>query len=252
MSTVPGWIYNAFALTLATGTGIAVSLFIFYLRKNRLAIQRKQLPKHWPLQSRVIVNTEECRVWGWLAKVFYDYHVMIKTPVTRFTLPRSAASGEHWYELLSGVYCTFTICAGDGRVVGCVDVPRKGGISRSNRQLKQSLLAECGMAYCVVNSDSFPTMEEIRTEFLGEPHLTAQDAKNNAHSVNAVRDKLRQSIERQRHNRFSEFGALMPDHRQESVDEAKSTSFESDFGMDAWQTNNSFIAPLDSRIAKRG
>ena len=249
MSTVPGWIYNAFALTLATGTGIAVSLFIFYLRKNRLAIQRKQLPKHWPLQSRVIVNTEECRVWGWLAKVFYDHHVMIKMPVTRFTLPHSVASGMHWHELLSGVYCTFTICAGDGRVVGCVDVPRKGGFSRSNRQLKQSLLSECGMAYCVVNSDCFPAMAEIRTEFLGELALMPKGAKNDDHSVAAVRDKLRQSIERQRHNRISELGALMEDHRPEPADEGKSTSFDSDFGMDAWQTNNSFISPLDSRTA---
>lgn len=245
MSSAPGWVYAA----IAAAAGVAASLLAFSLRANRLARKRKQFPKHWPLQSRVIVNTEECRVWGWLAKVFYDHHVMIKMPVTRFTLPHSAASGEHWHELLSGVYCTFTICAGDGRVVGCVDVPRKGGFSRSNRQLKQSLLSECGMAYCVVNSDCFPAMAEIRTEFLGELALMPKGAKNDDHSVAAVRDKLRQSIERQRHNRISELGALMEDHRPEPADEGKSTSFDSDFGMDAWQTNNSFISPLDSRTA---
>ena len=246
MSSAPGWIY----LALAAATGVGASLLAFFLRKNRLASRRTQIPKRWPLQARVIVNSEECRVWGWLAKVFYDHHVMIKMPVTRFTLPRTAASGEHWHELLSGVYCTFTICEGDGRVVGCVDVPRKGGFSRSNRQLKQSLLSECGMAYCVVNSDSFPTMAEMRTEFLGELPLVAKDAKSDENLVAAVRDKLRQSIERQRHNRVSELGALMEEHRQEPTDTAKNTSFESDFGMDAWQTNNSFLSPLDSRIGK--
>lgn len=250
MNSNSAWMYAAFVL--AGATGFAACLFFFALRKNLLARKRKQFPKRWPLQARVIVNTEECRVWGWLAKVFYDHHVMIKTPVTRFTLPRLTTNGQQWHELLSGVYCTFSICAGDGRVVGCVDVPRKGGLSRSNFQLKQSLLAECGMAYSVVNSDSFPTMAEMRTEFLGEPPLLLKETKKDEHSVTAVREKLHQTIERQRHNRVSELGALMDDHRHESTDDTKNESFDSDFGVDAWQTNNSFISPLDSRPGKLG
>lgn len=250
MNSASVWMYAA--LALAAATGFAACLFWMAWRQHLLARKRKQLPKRWPLQARVIVNTEESRVWSWLSRVFYDHHVMIKTPVTRFTLPGRATNGQHWHQMLSGVYCTFSICAGDGRVVGCVDVPRKGGLSRSNFELKQSLLADCGMAYSVVNSDSFPTVEEMRSEFLGEPVPVPRNTQKDEHSVSAVREKLHQSIERQRHNRVSELGALMDSQRDESVLDTKNESFESDFGMDAWQSNNSFISPLDSRTAKLG
>jgi hypothetical protein len=79
----------------------------------------------------------------------------------------------HWYQLLGGVYCTFTICKSDGKVIGCLDVPGKNALPRSTRMLKHSLLTQCGLPYWVVRSSSLPTVAEIRAEFR---HLTGRSA----------------------------------------------------------------------------
>jgi hypothetical protein len=112
-----------------------------------------------------MANSEERRVWSWLIRVFFDHHVMIKVPVTRFTLPRAKENSAHWYQLLSGVYCTFTVCGADGQVVGCVDVPGVNGISRGNLQLKLTLLSQCGIAYSVVNPNSLPRWKKSARTF---------------------------------------------------------------------------------------
>ena len=138
---------------------------------SRSTRARRKLPEHWPLAIRSVVNSEEARVWHWLSRAFYDHHVLIKLPVTRFTLPREKQESMDWYKLLGGVYCTFTICRADGRVVGCVDVPGSVGIPRSTRAVKQSLLNQCHLPYWVVRSNSLPTVAEIRAEFLGESEL---------------------------------------------------------------------------------
>lgn len=232
---------------LSAAVGVMVGMLICAWRAHLDALRRKRIPKRWPLHSRVIVNTEECRVWGWLSGVFYDHHIMIKTPVTRFTLPRSRESGAHWYQLLSGVYCTFNVCAADGRVVGCVDVPRKNGLSRSNRQLKRTLLSQCGIAYCVVNSHSLPSMEEMRSEFLGEAPAAISDTRSELEPLVVAREKLQTAIEKRRQNRTDAQSAPTRHNPQQQHSDSESQLPESDFGAGTWQLNNSFVAPLDSR-----
>lgn len=244
MSSTSEWVF-----TLLTATAGVMGGYLMYAwRATLIARKRKRIPKRWPLHSRVIANTEECRVWGWLGKVFHDHHIMIKMPVTRFTLPRSRESGAHWYQLLSGVYCTFSICAADGRVLGCVDVPRKNGLSRSNRQLKATLLSQCGIAYCVINSHSLPSMEEIRAEFLGDMPPVAGDTESEDENLTAAREKLRTAIDRPRHNHAIVIDKPAPS-RPERASGPESQPAESDFGVGTWQLNNSFLAPLDSRAA---
>ena len=152
---------------------------------HRAAKARRRIPKHWPLEPRAMANSQERKVWRWLVRVFFDHHVMVKVPVTRFTLPRAKENSEHWYQLLSGVYCTFTVCGADGQVVGCVDVPGVNGISRGNMQLKVTLLSQCGIAYCVVEPDSLPPLEEIRSDFLGSnavPSKKEMERRRHGHS----------------------------------------------------------------------
>ena len=244
MSSSSEWVFTVLTATV----GIIGGFVIYALREKFAARGRRQIPKRWPLHSRVIANTEECRVWGWLSKVFYDHHIMIKIPVTRFTLPLSRQKGAHWYQLLSGVYCTFSICATDGRVVGCVDVPHKNGISRSNRQLKLTLLSQCGIAYCVVNSHSLPTMEEIRAEFLGDAPPLPGDIYSELPTMAAARKKLRTAVDRQRHNRAVAGDVSFTRRKSGSISSIPSQYDDSDFDAEAWQLNNSFVAPLDSRM----
>jgi len=209
----------------------------------RRARQRRRLPKHWPLSQRPLANSEEARVWHWLARAFYDHHVMIKLPVTRFTLPRDREQGMEWYKLLGSVYCTFTVCKSDGRVVGCVDVPGKVGIPRSTRSLKHSLLSQCGLPYWVVRSNSLPTVAEIRAEFLGESPIaqSMREREMEERAMMSAQANLRGAINRQRsHRGHSDFGALSTWPSSTAGDPR--SEYQSQ-----WPDNNSFLSPLDSR-----
>lgn len=202
------------------------------------AREQRRIPKHWPLSTRALVNSEEARVWHWLARAFYDHHIMIKLPVTRFTLPRDSEQGMHWYRLLGGVYCTFTVCKADGKVMGCLDVPGKNALPRSTRMLKHSLLTQCGLPYWVVRSSSLPTV----AEFLGESP-TAQsmrEREQEERAIIAAQANLRSAINRQRNIRHSDFSP-MSNWPSSTTGDTRSSDFSSQ-----WQ-DNSFLVPLDSR-----
>ena len=209
---------------------------------NHKSRKQRRIPKHWPLSTRALVNSEEARVWHWLARAFYDHHVMIKLPVTRFTLPRDREQGMHWYRLLGSVYCTFTICKTDGRVVGCLDVPGKNALPRSTRMLKHSLLTQCGLPYWVVRSSNLPTVAEIRAEFLGESPTTQSMREREAEerAIIAAQASLRSAISRQRNIRHSDFSPLS-NWPSSTTGDSRVSDLHSQ-----WQ-DNSFLVPLDSR-----
>lgn len=221
---------------------LAAGAMLYRAWEDRKARARRRIPKQWPLDTRAVANSEELLVWHWLSRAFYDHHVMIKLPVTRFTLPREKEEGMDWYRLLGGVYCTFSICKADGRVVGCLDVPGRTGIPRSTRQLKHSLLTQCGLPYWVVRSNSLPTVSEIRGEFLGEVPTpeTLRDREQEERAMIAAQTNLRSALNRQRNNRHSDFSPLSMWPGSTTGD-----SKVSDLGSQ-WQ-DNSFLVPLDSR-----
>jgi hypothetical protein len=209
---------------------------------RRAANLRKSIPRRWPLSSRLLANTEERKVWHWLNETFADHSIMLKLPVTRFTLPRSKEQGQHWYKLLSGVYCTLTVCAPDGRVMGCVDVPGNNRISRSNRQLKQTLLSQCGIAYWVISSAHLPTAQEIRTEFLGEAAPQPSCRHDDQDRMTATHLKLRASLNGQRKGRHSDWAPLRPTAEESQDSDSGFSNYRSGLHQD-----NSFLIPLDSR-----
>jgi hypothetical protein len=249
MVQISAWLVTVIAVL----AGIAVGVFLSAWMARRAARAKKRIPRQWPLNPRAVVNSEERKVWRWLSRVFFDHHIMVKMPVTRFTMPRSKENGLHWYNLLAGVYCTFTICAPEGRVIGCVDVPGPNGISRGNRHLKQTLLSQCGVAYWVIQSNALPTLAEIRTEFLGELASFTSDRERDEAMIAAARLNLRTVIERQRQSRDSDLAPLgSSSQHASSVPHSfaldSRTSGES--GGNSWQQTNSFLTPLDSRCAE--
>ncbi len=162
-------------LGLIAGAALGVGFYIWWLRREASAKMR--LPSKWPLTSRVLMTNEEHEVFKWLQGAFHDHMVMVKLPVLRFTVPVSKdenGGGARWQELLGGVYCTFTVCTSNGNVVGCVDVPGKRGLNKGNRQLKESLLSDCRVAYTVVRSVKLPQVSAMRAAFLGEMPLEDQ------------------------------------------------------------------------------
>lgn len=216
---------------------------------RRAAKQRRRIPKHWPLDSRRIANSAECQVWHWLNRVFFDHHVTIKAPVTRFTMPRTKQESAHWYQLLSGLYCTFTVCTSDGHVVGCVDVLRPNGISRSNRRLKLTLLSQCDIAYWVVDPGHLPALSDIRTEFLGDNALMPTH-KGTEQAVSAAQQELRAAVVRMRRQRLADLAQREPAGAAQSTCGPETVFSDSEFRAGAIEQPNSFIAPLDSRPVK--
>ncbi|SFB74955.1 Protein of unknown function [Polaromonas sp. OV174] len=241
MNRTSGW---ALILLLVLASMIAGAL-LRSLWAQRAAKRLKRIPRRWPLNPRALANTEEIRVWRWLREAFSEHHIMVKVPVIRFTLPRAQGQGLHWYKLLNGVYCTLTVCSSNGHVIGCIDVPGNGRISRSNRQLKQTLLAQCGIAYWVIESDNLPTPAEIRAEFLGDQEPTKKNQEPDTNRVTAAaRTKLRASLDRQRQSRNSDLSPLTANTKASS-----NSSADSDFSFFGSSLNqeNSFLSPLDSR-----
>jgi hypothetical protein len=132
------------------------------------------LPAKWPLRARGLLTGEEHEVLSWLRAAFPKHMVMVKLPVVRFTIPLSkdtTSESKRLQTLLDGVYCSFTVCTPNGNVAGCVDVPGKRGLPRGNRDLKESLLSDCGIAYTVVRGFDLPKAAAMRAAFLGEIDL---------------------------------------------------------------------------------
>lgn len=241
MFNKPLWELALMALValLASGAAGAV-LHAWWL--NRQARERRRIPKRWPLSPRVVANTEERTVWTWLVRAFPDYHLMLKLPVTRFTLPRNQDTGLHWYELLSSLYCTFTVVDGNGHVYGCVDVFGRAGPSRRQQALKQALLNQCGIAYLAVAVDRLPATLEMRRAFLGDlAHVDAVRQREDA-AIAAARANLRASLRKQRTTRESD--------RMPLTSDGTGTQVQSGFGDSQAAASlqpNSFLTPLDSR-----
>jgi hypothetical protein len=243
MDRYSGW----FIVTVAMLASGVLGAFVYAWWRKERELAKRRIPRQWPLVVRALVNSREKKTWRWLVRSFLDHHVMIKLPVTRYTMPQFKDQGQHWFQILSGVYCTFTVCTAEGSVIGCVDVPGPQGFSLSNQTLKHTLLSQCNIRYWVVDPDNLPSSTEIRAAFLGE-HAVLQEeiARGRTEAqFNATRANLKAALLRQRHSSTSDLArleaALSPDPRSHEGYESQLTT--------SWQ-ENSFVAPLDSRRAE--
>lgn len=238
-------------VSIAMGIAFVTGLLVYRWMAQRLARQRRQAPKKWPLSPRAIINTEERKIWRWLELAFVDYSVMVKLPVTRFSIPNSAEQGLRWYELLSSLYCTFTVVRADGRVLGCVDLPSRSGRPSQGQRMKASMLAQCGISYLILQPGTEPTVSQIRFRFLGEMAAAMPQGNYQAAAIQAASSSLRSSITRGRQQRDTDSSPVPL--TTSSPDAA--TGPDSDYsgvastGFNAQWQDNSFIMPLDSRKA---
>ncbi len=219
--------------------GMVMGAALLFWRNKVVKRESRRIPKEWPLKRRPLVNTAERRVWIWLAKIMFDQQILVKLPVTRFTAPADMQEATHWYQLLNGVYCTFTVCGMDGKVIGCVDVAGRRGLSMSNQTLKHGLLAQCGVHYWIVDPDNLPHLTQIRTAFLGERALRRPESDHLDSRFKNSADNLQAAVSRQRNSKLAKLDADLSD--------------SSDFGesrlTSGWE-QNSFVTPLDSRKAE--
>ena len=84
MSTYSGgvWLVVA-AMGLLISALLGGVIHSWWLR--RAARQRRRMPKRWPLSARAVANSEERKVWRWLAGAFYDHSIMINKPIAATT-----------------------------------------------------------------------------------------------------------------------------------------------------------------------
>lgn len=224
---------------IGTIVGVAVMLW-----RNRAAPEvRHALPTEWPLKARALVNSSERRVWLWLSKVMFDQQILIKLPVTRFSMPSNESEAEHWYHILNGVYCTFTVCNLEGRVIGCIDVAGRVGLTMRNQTLKHALLNQLGMHYWVIDPDNFPHMTQLRQAFLGEQAARAGQLNQLESQFKDVAWNLHAVVNRKRGN-AAQGATSVPDIHLDNLAAELDSASQGD-----WQTNNSFLTPLDSRAA---
>ncbi|MDO5289849.1 MAG: DUF2726 domain-containing protein [Pseudomonadota bacterium] len=207
-------------------------MFYATARRQRLArLQPKRvLPRQWPLNPRPLANTEERQVWHWLHQTFPEYHVLPKLPLTRFTMPRDPSQGSEWFSLLSGAYCSFTLCDDEAHVLGCVDVLGSRGLPRDNRIMKQSLLSQCGIGYWVVSPDDLPDPKTIRTDFLGLNSTETRSAITDQAHLESVRQRLHEALDR---NRSQRHYPVSGDARDPDAD------------ITPWPQPDSFLGALD-------
>lgn len=220
-------------------SGLLLGAAFVWWTKFYVERRRHRIPTSWPLKTRPLVNTQERVVWIWLTKVMFDQHVLIKLPVTRFTAPVNQTEATHWYKLLNGVYCTFTICGLDGRVIGCIDVLGPNGLSMGNQSLKHSLLDQCNIHYWVVDPTNLPHLSQIRAAFLGDDVPSSNDQPLDSRFQD-MREHLQAVVTRQRQSKAADPSpsGLAP----LAVPEYPESRLAS-----GWELN-SFVSPLDSRV----
>lgn len=171
-----------------------------WLRSRRR--RGRRLPQQLPVRPRLVLGRSERQVWLWLRQVFPQHHIMVKLPVTRFTLPRQPEGARKWFGLLGSVYCTFTLCDEQGRVVGCVDVMDERRLSRGNRQLKQTLLSQCRIGYWALTPEAMPEPWTLRAEFLGADATDDAFARaSDSAELQTARAHLFEALDRNRSRR---------------------------------------------------
>lgn len=197
-------------LALALLAAIALGAW-WLVTTGRRAQRAKRLPQHLPVRARPVLSRAERQVWLWLREAFPSHHVMVKMPLTRFTMPRQPEDAKTWFPRLGTLYCTFTLCDELGRVIGCVDVMGARHLPRGNRQLKQILMSQCHISYWALTPDALPDAWTIRAEFLG---ITAAELPlgptSDAAMLQTARQQLEEVLDRNRSFRRSRQAELEP------------------------------------------
>lgn len=232
------WIVSI--ITLIAGAGVGFAAQVWWQQKKKRSM--RQLPRNSAIGLRPIVNSRERRVWRWLSRLFGDHYVMVKVPVTRFTIPTAEEERALWFDLLSDVYCTFTVVDTGGKVVGCVDVAGPGGLPRANLQVKRYVFGRCNIAHWVVDSEQLPRDQDIFNAFIpavAESELSDPNAGISLDVIQRAHADLKAAVIRSRKIKEENPASISIAATEPSVE----PPLASDWAPD------SFNGPLDSRAA---
>ncbi|MDL2336570.1 MAG: DUF2726 domain-containing protein [Pseudomonadota bacterium] len=141
------------------------------------------LPATWALSPRLVFNVGERRLYRQLKTAFPNHVVMPKLPLVRLCQPKDLGKVHYWYGLLGSTHVTFAICSPNGKALLAVDLESRRSRSKRTIEIKESVLATCGVKYFSMAADGIPTADALR---LLMPRCTAEAAPVDAAPVALV------------------------------------------------------------------
>ena len=208
---------------LALAIGVFLGLFWSKSRQPKEKPLAGKVPSHWPLQLRTVVRPNEAIIWRWLRAAFPNQRVLLKLPFSRFTSPDDIDLGREYYDLLNGLYASFTITDRDGHVLGCVDLGGTQPPSASQR-IKETVLGQLGIAYEVLQGTRLPTPASLRAAILNEH----QDSPDSTYEeLDDARAQLQELLGRQRVLRHPEHSDFRPSDLVHLTDSVPPSSWQS-------------------------
>ncbi len=169
-------------ILLAAVMGIFVGV-VGYRGWLQIGARKAQtLPEHTDPKLKPLFNELDQAAWLWLHQVFPEHKILLKIPLLRF-LSGGSVDVQSLVQI-KGLYCTFTVCSTQGRVLGCIDVAGVKAIPKSQRDLKKRLFETFGLAYTVLAVDELPSPEAMRAVFLNEamPLIPIMEDYDTSHS----------------------------------------------------------------------
>jgi len=208
---------------LALALGVFLGIFWSKSRQSSDKPLAGKIPSHWPLHLRTVVRPNEAIIWRWLRAAFPNQRVLLKLPFSRFTSP-NADTGREYYELLNGLYASFTITDREGNVLGCIDM---GGAKQnsSSERIKENVLGQLGIAYEVLQGTQLPTPAALRAAILN----ARQDlpGESTFEELDDARTQLQELLGRQRVRRPDGSGDFRPSDLGRLTDSIPPSSWQS-------------------------
>ncbi len=121
------------------------------------------LPKEWAVSARAVLGSHERRLYRHLRTAFPRHLIVPKLALVRFCQPDDASKARYWHTLLGSSHVTFALCDPDGRVLLAVDLDGDRPRSRRSLQVRQSVLAACGIKHLRVTAQQLPDISELRS-----------------------------------------------------------------------------------------
>lgn len=140
-------------------------LDLWRMRKRK---RRRRMPDAWPLSRRPVLNARERHVYALMKQAFPQYDILIKLPLTRFMQLRDLSNALFWYELLTPLSVSFTLCDGNTQVFAVLDLLNEERSSSSATRLKQRALLAAQIRYVELDATTVPTVRQLRDLMLSD------------------------------------------------------------------------------------
>ena len=133
------------------------------------------------MSARAILSAHERRMYKHLQNAFPQRLIVPKLALVRFCQPTDVSKVRYWYTLLGSSHVTFAVCDADGRVLLAVDLEGDRLRSRRSLQVRQSVLAACGIKHLRVTTQQLPDMSELRSVLPSDAIADGGNASQDLH-----------------------------------------------------------------------